>query len=103
MPELRCLDLSSWRAFSQDEVLAHVQGIYESKKDGSRKGCLLAVRRHLSPLDMYCYLKARFGEPNGFQNVLRKDDSENLIHWDFNLWAGAAQIYICGMGAKFIS
>jgi len=47
-------------------------------------------------VDVYCYLKARFGEPNGFQNILRKDDSDNLIHWDFNLKAGEEDVYICG-------
>jgi hypothetical protein len=43
---------------------------------------------------MYCYLKARFGKPNGFQNFLRSDSSDNIIHWDFNLKAGAQDIYI---------
>jgi hypothetical protein len=47
-------------------------------------------------VDVYCYLKARFGEPNGFQNFLRKDDSDNWIHWDFNLKAGEEDVYICG-------
>jgi hypothetical protein len=56
----------------------------------------LAVRESLSPVDVYCYLKARFGEPNGFQNLLRKDDSDNWIHWDFNLKAGGEDVYICG-------
>src|SRR5262249_44891621 len=35
-----------------------------------------------------------FGEPNGFQNFLRKDDSDNFIHWDFNLKAGAEDVYV---------
>lgn len=56
---------------------------------------MLAVRRSLSPVDVYCYLKARFGEPNGFQNFLRKDDSDNWIHWDYNLKAGDEDVYIC--------
>jgi len=41
-------------------------------------------------------LQARFGEPNGFQNFLRRDDSDNWIHWDFNLKAGAADVYLAG-------
>jgi hypothetical protein len=53
------------------------------------------VRRHLSPVDLYCYLKARFGNPNGLQTFLRKDDSENWIHWDFDLKSGDEDVYIC--------
>jgi hypothetical protein len=63
---------------------------------GSRYKSILAVRQHLSPVDMYCYLKARFGEPNGFQTFLRRDSSDNWIHWDFNLTVGGEDVYISG-------
>jgi len=43
-----------------------------------------------------CYLKARFGEPNGFQTFLRRDSSDNWIHWDFNLKAAGEGIWIGG-------
>ena len=39
----------------------------------------------LKPLDLYCYLHAKYGPPNGIQNFLRKDDSDNLIHWEWAL------------------
>jgi hypothetical protein len=42
-------------------------------------------RNEVSPADLYCYLFARFGPPNGVQNILRKDDSDNLIHWEWVL------------------
>jgi len=54
----------------------------------------------LIPVDIYCYLKARFGEPNGFQNFLRNDDSDNWIHWDFILKAGDQDVYVCGMSRE---
>jgi hypothetical protein len=60
-----------------------------------RKGALLGVRKHLTQIDVYCYLKARFGNPNGFQNWLRRDDSDNLIHWDFNIRAEGVDVYFC--------
>jgi hypothetical protein len=75
---------------------------YENILDRAKRGrkrmgpSMLAVRSSLSPVDVYCYLKARFGEPNGFQNFLRKDDSDNWIHWDFNLKAGDEDVRICG-------
>ena len=50
----------------------------------------------MRPVDMYAYLRARFGVPNGIQNFLRGDDSDNLIHWDFNLRSGDEDVYIAG-------
>jgi hypothetical protein len=47
-------------------------------------------------VDVYAYLRARFGEPNGLQNFLRRDDSDNWIHWDFNLKAADVDVYISG-------
>ena len=46
---------------------------------------IFEVKNQLSPADLYCYLHARFGPPNGFQNFLRTDDSDNLIHWHWTL------------------
>jgi hypothetical protein len=63
---------------------------------------VLTVRAHLRPVDVYAYLRARFGEPNGIQNFLRKDDSDNLIHWDFNLKSGNADIYISGASREIM-
>jgi hypothetical protein len=57
---------------------------------------MLIVRSRLKPVDIYCYLKARFGEPNGFQNFLRRDDSDNWIHWDYSLKAGKVDVYFAG-------
>ena len=70
------------------------------RRKGKKRGGLLAIRDKISTVDMYCYLKARFGEPNGFQTFLAKDDSDNWIHWDYNLKAGDAEIYISGMSRE---
>ena len=46
--------------------------------------CIL--RNEIKPVDLYCYLYARFGEPNGLQNFLRRPDtSDNLIHWEWTV------------------
>jgi hypothetical protein len=60
------------------------------------------VRAHLRPVDIYAYLRARFGHPNGLQNFLRKDDSDNLVHWDFNLKCDTADIYIAGHSREIL-
>lgn len=97
---LKCMDVEAWRAFTKHEMIDHLEKIGDRspKQDGVAPifGSVLAVRQHLSPVDMFCYLKARFGEPNGFQNFLRRDDSDNWIHWDFNLKAGSEEVYVCG-------
>jgi hypothetical protein len=71
----KCLDISSWRIATKEELRAFMDLDARARS----KPSVLAVRHHLSPVDVYCYLKGRFGDPNGFQNFLRRDDSDNLI------------------------
>ena len=97
---LKCMDVEAWRAFTKQEMRDYFEKVRsksgeQNSRDALNKSILI-VRRQLSPVDMYCYLKARFGEPNGVQNFLRKDDSDNWIHWDFNLKAADEDVYICG-------
>lgn len=98
--KLQCMNVEAWRAYTWQEMLDYVEKLGRRAKRPETAagpfGSVLAVRKHLSPVDMFCYLKARFGEPNGIQNWLRKDDSDNWIHWDFNLKAGNEDVYICG-------
>jgi hypothetical protein len=95
-----------WRIYTKEELLAYVGKIKEmhstevKKRKRKKRGSLLAIRDQISTVDMYCYLKARFGEPNGFQTFLAKDDSDNWIHWDYNLRAGDAEIHISGMSRE---
>lgn len=98
-PPPACLDVQSWRVPTKEEMLAWL----DSKKPGSDKRAkpsALMVRHHLLPVDVYCYLKARFGEPNGIQNWLRQDTSDNWIHWDYYLKAGDQDVYLCGMSRE---
>ena len=39
----------------------------------------------IKPIDLYSYLYAKYGQPNGMQNFFRSDDSDNLIHWEWAL------------------
>jgi hypothetical protein len=85
--------VETWRASTRTEIAEFLEA---SKKPNERKRDSLAVRTKLRPVDVYAYLRARFGDPNGFKNFLRKDDSDNLVHWDFQLKAGDEDVYICG-------
>lgn len=93
----KCLDVTSWRLPTKEELREFLERPTRTEKEGHSRPAVLAVRHLLSPVDVYCYLKARFGEPNGFQNFLRADHSDNWIHWDFNLRAGDEDVYIAGL------
>lgn len=55
----------------------------------------------LSPLSLYCYLKGRFGPPNGFQMAFKKEkDSDNLIHWHYHIVSGPESLQILGMNTR---
>ena len=55
------------------------------------------IENQISPADLFCYLYARFGPPNGLQNFLRGDTSDNLIHWDWTFRSGSGLVDIQGM------
>ena len=48
-------------------------------------GTVWEITNEIKPVDLYCYLYAKYGEPNGLQNFFRHDDSDNLIHWEWVL------------------
>lgn len=50
-----------------------------------KNGEMWEFTNEIKPLDLYCYLYAKHGPPNGIQNFLRSDDSDNLIHWEWTL------------------
>ncbi|MBA0203683.1 hypothetical protein [Pectobacterium aroidearum] len=50
-----------------------------------KNGEIWEFTNEIKPLDLYCYLYAKYGPPNGIQNFLRADDSDNLIHWEWTL------------------
>ena len=95
-----CLDVASWRCATPEEVARFVKEKFNKNgiKPSSRRSrsSVLAVRENLVPVDVYCYLKARFGEPNGFGNRLRAQHSDNLLHWQFLLKAGDDDVLING-------
>src|SRR5687768_7115221 len=58
------------------------------------------LHNEIRPVDLYCYLYARFGPPNGFQNFLRQDDSDNLIHWEWTLAYNFGYVSFQGMNFR---
>lgn len=50
--------------------------------DSSKKGEIWEITNEIKPIDLFCYLSAKYGDPNGILTILKNDDSDNLIHWD---------------------
>jgi hypothetical protein len=80
----------------------HPREIFEIfvKKAWPKGGTHFELGNELRPLDLFCYLGARFGSPNGFQNFLRADDSDNLIHWEWTLRHKAGLVSFQGMNFR---
>lgn len=80
----------------------HPREILEGLKSQDRpKGAVRwTLRNEIAPSDLYCYLWARFGPPNGLQNFLRKDDSDNLIHWEWHLTGSDGWVAFQGMNFR---
>jgi hypothetical protein len=92
------LDVQSWRVPTHEELHDHfaIPARPGTGPKAHKSSSTPVVRKNFSTLDMFCYLKARFGEPNGFMNFLRSDSSDNWIHWDFALRANDVDIWIQG-------
>ena len=58
------------------------------------------IGNEIKPSDLYCYLHARYGSPNGLQNFLRNDSSDNLIHWEWVLAYEVGFIFFAGMNLR---
>ena len=58
------------------------------------------IRNGIRPADLYCYLYARFGPPNGLQNFLRGDTSDNLIHWEWTLHSQGCIMLVQGQNFR---
>lgn len=94
---------TSWRAFSPDDLRLFLNKLSQRAKSEKKRrrakrgrGSTLVLQESVSPFDVYTYLHARFGEPNGLQTLLARDDSDNLFHWDFYLKAGGANLQFVG-------
>ena len=71
------------------------------RENRPRMGTRWTFKNEVRPSDIYCYLRARFGLPNGIQSViLRRNDSDNLIHWDWFLKSSDG-VYMTIQGLSF--
>lgn len=52
------------------------------------------LSHRFSPVEVYCYLKHRFGEPNGVTMMMGEPDSGNLYHWHYLIESGGSFLEI---------
>jgi hypothetical protein len=76
-----------------DEVLSK-----HKRKRG--KGSRWILDDRLSPADLYVYLKARFGPPNGVIMIVRGPHSDNFIQWHYTLKSSSSTFEILGMNTR---
>lgn len=72
--------LDSWQAMNLERMQKMLKEELPLKNFGR-----WVFTNDISPLDLYVYLKARFGLPNGFQMFLKNPSSDNFIHWHWTL------------------
>lgn len=90
-------DIDAWVLKCPRRTLFELQ---EGRKP-SGNSSLFVNEGRLSPLTLYCYLKGRFGPPNGFQMALKKEnDSDNLIQWHYSIVAGPESLEVFGMNTR---
>lgn len=80
------------------QVFERMQTEKESQKPDNRQkpNIWKNTKNALSPLTTYKFLKAKFGEPNGFIMLLKNNTSDNLIHWQFTFWYKDIEIHFFG-------
>lgn len=59
--------------------------LIEARKNKGNKVKMFRSNKKVKQLDLYCFLKLNFGEPNGFFSFLRGDHSNNFIEWHYSL------------------
>jgi hypothetical protein len=78
-------DPRQWRTISSESFRVYLEQM--PLRVGERRvfGHSHVLPAELSPLQLYAWLRARYGRPNGFQTFLRQDSVDNLVQWDFML------------------
>lgn len=97
------LDVANWTPIAAADRLALLKTAKSSARTEAEKAPnIWYLDDGLTPLSLYVYLKARFGEPNGFSMMLKDPamGSDNLIHWHYSFLCGGRMIDIWGKNTQ---
>ncbi len=90
-----------WRLPDPKKVIATLRRLKPKKgKKRKRRGSQWIFSDTVSPLDLYAYLKWRFGDPNGFLMMGKLPTVDNLIHWNYTLECPGTVIDIIGLNVR---
>jgi len=95
-------DLARWERVGFQEAADELKDAIREGRAG-RRGPARASRwvndGSVSPLGLYCYLKARFGDPNGALTWFRGPGTDSPFQWDYALRCGQHTIHAIGGNA----
>jgi len=96
------IDPSRWILPNPERVVATMRSLGTDKSSAGTKGARspLVISTVISPVDLYAYLKSRFGPPNGFAMTLRSTSVDNLIHWQYTLECSDTVFDITGLNTR---
>lgn len=86
------LDPSNWVLPTRQDLLAHIQkrttprGAIPGESSGRRLTIDLTLDIH--SVSLYCYLKSRFGPPNGIAMQMGDGGTQEFYHWHYTLATG---------------
>lgn len=83
---------SEWTLPDPNTVIATMD---PSSEQGRRENWVFT--HQISSVDLYSYLKHRFGEPNGFAMTLRSPSVDNFIHWNYTIASGPVILDVRGL------
>jgi hypothetical protein len=90
-PRDALIDIEHWQKATSDEQAQDNPSARRRQKGAAPAPDATALRpgdATISPLDLYLYLKARFGPPNDIMMVARASGLENIIQWGYALTSG---------------
>ena len=79
-----------------------IKDIAKFAGDGPKRnpGSCWCLDDSISPYELYTYLKARFGPPNGLSMLFRRPTTDNLIQWHYTLLSGGNTVEIWGLNTR---
>lgn len=91
------LNVQSWRL---PKDMSEYESYLSILKSNDRKISRFIVTDEISQLDLYCYLKSRFGTANGMSMAFRAPSSENFIQWNYLIIADNHFIDLTGFNTQ---
>jgi len=94
--EFRELDPSNWTLPSKEDVVSYIEQLTNRASDshaqssGSGRKVSIDLTLDVHSVSLYCYLKIRFGVPNGLTMMMGHGGTDDLYHWHYTLRSGEA-------------